>query len=79
MSEEKIAEPAKAPLPIIVTSFVENQDDRSSSQEPTAEFTISLGDKNKVRKLHSYQFTNLSAEKLTELTHTAVIIQNIFT
>ncbi|EYC16923.1 hypothetical protein Y032_0032g2568 [Ancylostoma ceylanicum] len=41
-NEEKNAEPVKAPLPIIVTSSVENQEDRSSSQEPTAEFTIAL-------------------------------------
>ncbi|KIH54010.1 hypothetical protein ANCDUO_15845 [Ancylostoma duodenale] len=41
-NEEKNAEPVKAPLPIIVTSSVENQGDSSSSQEPTAEFTIAL-------------------------------------
>ncbi|KAL6730561.1 hypothetical protein Aduo_001524 [Ancylostoma duodenale] len=41
-NEGKNAEPVKAPLPIIVTSSVENQGDSSSSQEPTAEFTIAL-------------------------------------
>ncbi|ETN84401.1 hypothetical protein NECAME_01626 [Necator americanus] len=54
-NEEKTSVPAKDPLPIIVTSSVENQEDRNSvrGQEPTAEFTISLNGKKKTPRSRS--------------------------